>query len=143
MMSVCTPPSRKHSVFGLARLARGLHASQRMKAHSLFLIPLFAALTLPAATGAQEQLDAVTQINGESLPSDASKVYFNAENCADPSNTVYDVTLVNAASVTQAYLWAGTQNAGCEQNDKRMDTQLLCRPMTDSTPAQVGHNATG
>ncbi|MFW2390559.1 MAG: hypothetical protein ACN4G0_19645 [Polyangiales bacterium] len=109
----------------------------------LFLATLIAALTALAPVSlAQEQIDAVTQINGETLPSDASKVYFNAANCADPASTTYELTLTNAASVTQAYLWAGTQQAGCELNEKRTDQQLLCREMANSTPSQVGDNAT-
>lgn len=114
-----------------------------MRNEILFLSTLMAALAALAPLSlAQEQIDAVTQINGETLPSDSSKVYFNAENCADPATTTYELTLTNADSVTQAYLWAGTQQAGCELNAKRTDLQLLCREMPNSTPSQVGDNAT-
>lgn len=109
----------------------------------LLLSTLAATLTAFApATLAQEQIDAVTEINGETPPADASKVYFNAENCADPGSTEYDVTLTNASGVIEAYLWAGTQNAGCELNSNRTDLQLLCRPIEDGTGARVGDNVT-
>ena len=101
-----------------------------------------AAAVCAAPAIAQNQADAITSINGENLASDAAIVYFNAENCADPATTVYDLTLTNADSVRQAFLWAGVQNAGCEQNNNRTDVQQLCRPMADSTPATVGDNTT-
>ena len=141
-MSVCPPPSRKHTAFGLARLARGLHASRGMRNRFLFLSALLAAATLLAAPAfAQEQEDTVTTINAESTDA-VTRKYFNAENCADPANTKYDVTLTNADGVTRAFMWAGVQNAGCEQNSMRTDQQLLCRKMADSHPAQVGDNFT-
>jgi len=142
-MSVCPPTSRKHTAFRLARLARGLHASRGMRNRFLFLSALLAAPTLLAASSfAQtEQEDTVTTINGESTDA-VTRKYFNAENCADPANTLYDLTLTNADGVTNAYLWAGVQNAGCEQNSMRTDQQLLCRKMADSQPAQVVDNFT-
>ena len=77
---------------------------------------------------AQEtQADAITLINGEEPETDAAPIFFNAENCADPANTTYELTLTNGGGVTQAALWSGTQNAGCQQNSSRTDQQLLCR----------------
>jgi hypothetical protein len=90
---------------------------------------------------AQEQ-DAITCINGEAPTTDAGTIYFNAENCANAANTVYDVTLVNGDGVTQIYMWAGVQNGECQLNDNRTDVQLLCRPMASSNPRAVGDNAT-
>jgi len=91
--------------------------------------------------GDQEQ-DAITCINGEAPTIDAGTIYFNAENCADAANTVYDVTLANPDGVTQIYMWVGVQNGECQLNDKRTDLQLLCRPMASSNPRTVGDNAT-
>jgi len=110
----------------------------------LFLSTLLAVVPLLAtAAFAQEtQLDAITKINGEVPTTDAATIYFNAENCADAANTVYDVTLVNGDGVTQIYMWAGVQNGQCQLNDKRTDLQLLCRPMASSNPRTVGDNAT-
>lgn len=142
-MPVCPPPSRKHTAFGVSTLARGLHSDRCMPNRFLFLAALLAAPMLPAAPSlAQtEQEDTITTIDEESTVN-VTRKYFNAENCADPTNTLYDLTLTNADGVTNAYLWAGVQNAGCEQNSKRTDQQLLCRQMAGSTPAQVGDNAT-
>ncbi|MFA9411106.1 MAG: hypothetical protein ACERK0_07565, partial [Deltaproteobacteria bacterium] len=63
----------------------------------LFLLTLLAAIPLlsPAALAQETQLDAITSIDGEVPTTDAATIYFNAENCADAANTVYDVTLVN------------------------------------------------
>jgi hypothetical protein len=119
-----------------------------MRNSFLFLFTLLftllgAPMALAPAAFAQEiQLDAITSINGEVPTTDAATIYFNAENCADAANTVYDVTLVNGDGVTKVYMWAGVQNGNCEQNDKRTDLQLLCRPMASSTPRTVGDNAT-
>ena len=104
----------------------------------LAAIPLLA----PAALAQETQLDAITRIDGEVPTTDAATIYFNAENCADAANTVYDVTLVNGDGVTQIYMWAGVQNGECQLNDKRTDLQLLCRPMASSNPRTVGDNAT-
>jgi hypothetical protein len=110
----------------------------------LFLLTLLAAIPLlaPAALAQETQLDAITSINGEVPTTDAATIYFNAENCADAANTVYDVTLVNGDGVTKIYMWAGVQNGQCQLNDKRTDLQLLCRPMASSNPRTVGDNAT-
>jgi hypothetical protein len=107
---------------------------------SLFAVaaPLLLASSGVAQT---EQLDAITQINGETLTTDVATVYFNAENCADAANTVYDLTLANGDQVTQAYLWAGSQNAGCEQETNRTDQTLRCRDLAGN-PKTVGDNAT-
>jgi hypothetical protein len=86
---------------------------------------------------AQEQ-DAITCINGEAPTTDAGTIYFNAENCANAANTVYDVTLANAGGVTRIYMWVGVQNGDCQLNDNRTDLQLLCRPMASSNPRTVG-----
>jgi hypothetical protein len=86
--------------------------------------------------------DAITCINGEVPTTDAGTIYFNAENCADAANTVYDVTLANADGVAQIYMWVGVQNGDCQLNDKRRDIQLVCRPMASSNPRTVGDNAT-
>ncbi|NND28053.1 MAG: hypothetical protein HKN97_05655 [Myxococcales bacterium] len=88
-----------------------------------------------------EQADAITQINGETLTADVTKVYFNAANCADPANTLFDLTLTNGDGVGQAFLWAGTENAGCEQETNRTDQTLRCRPV-NGNPRTVGDNAT-
>jgi len=114
-----------------------------MRNRFLFLAALLAApMLLAAPSFAQtEQEDTITTINEESTVN-VTKKYFNAENCADPANTLYDLTLTNADGVTNAYLWAGVQNAGCEQNIKRTDQQLLCRKMANSNPAQVVDNTT-
>ena len=142
-MSVCPRPSRKYTAFELARLARGLHSSPDMRNAILFLSTLLAAVPLSASTGVAqtEQADAITKINGETLTADVTKVYFNAANCADPANTFFDLTLANGDGVQQAYLWAGTENAGCEQETNRTDQTLRCRPM-DGNPRTVGDNAT-
>lgn len=109
----------------------------------LFLSTLVAAIPLTASTGiAQtEQADAITKINGETLTADVTKVYFNAANCADPANTLFDLTLTNGDGVGQAFLWAGTENAGCEQEENRTDQTLRCRPVSGN-PRNVGDNAT-
>jgi hypothetical protein len=100
-------------------------------------------MTLASVAIAQEtQADAITSIDGETLASDAATVYFNAANCADPGNTFYDLRLVNGDGVSQVYMWAGVQNGNCQQNDKRSDLQLLCRPMANSNPRTVEDNAT-
>ena len=143
IMSVCPPPSRKYSAFRLSLLARGLHAARGMRNKFLFLSTLLAAIPLlaPTALAQETQLDAITRINGEVPTTDAATIYFNAENCADAANTVYDVTLANADGVAQIYMWVGVQNGECQLNDKRTDLQLLCRPMA-SNPRPVGDNAT-
>jgi len=115
-----------------------------MRSQFLFFSALLGAVALlvPAALAQETQLDAITQINGEDPTSSAATVYFNAENCADAANTLYDVTLDNGDGVTQAYMWAGVQNGNCNENGSRTDVQLLCRPMADSNPRTVGDNAT-
>jgi hypothetical protein len=90
--------------------------------------------------GAQEQ-DAITCINGEAPTTDAGTVYFNAENCADAANTVYDLTLANADGVTEVFLWAGIENAGCEQAANRSVVREVCREVAGN-PLTVGDNAT-
>lgn len=115
-----------------------------MRNRFLFLSTLIAALAAlaTAALAQEEQLDAITQIDGESPTTDAATIYFNAANCADAANTLYDVTLVNGDGVGQIYMWAGAQNGDCQLNDRRTDLQLLCRPMANSAPRTVGDNAT-
>jgi hypothetical protein len=115
-----------------------------MRNQFLFLSTLLAAVTaLAAGALAQEtQADAITDINGESLNTDASPRFFNADNCADPASTTYSVTLTNGDGVTKAYMWAGAQNAGCEDLNNRDLTKELCRPMASSVPRTVGDNAT-
>jgi hypothetical protein len=142
-MPTCPPPSRKHTVFGRQSLARGLHASQRMRDRTLFLSTLVAALLAVAAPSlAQtEQADAITKINGETLTTDVATVYFNADNCAAAAETFYDLTLVNGGGVSQAYLWAGIENAGCERETNRTDQTLRCRPIAGN-PQTLGDNAT-
>jgi hypothetical protein len=76
-----------------------------------------------------------------SAPTDAGTVYFNAENCADAANTVFDLTLANADGVTQVYLWAGIENAGCEQVSNRSDALDVCREVAGN-PQTVGDNTT-
>ena len=114
-----------------------------MRTRFLFLSTLLAASAAlaPASLAQEEQADAITQINGEDLETDAATVYFNAENCADPGNTFYDLTLTNGDGVTQAYLWAGIENAGCEQETNRTDQTLRCRPLSGN-PQTIGDNAT-
>lgn len=115
-----------------------------MRNQFLFLSTLFGAVALlaPAALAQTTMVDAITRINGEDPTSSAATVYFNAENCADPAFTLYDVTLANGDGVTQVYMWAGVQNGNCNENAKRTDQQLLCRPMASSNPRTVGDNAT-
>jgi hypothetical protein len=140
-MPLCPPPSRKHSAFEGFRLARGLHASQRMRTGFLFLNTFLGALVLTTGARAQTvQEDIVTSINGEATDAVTTK-YFNAENCADPASTFYDLTLTNGDGVTQAYLWAGTENAGCEQVSNRSDQLDVCRSV-GGNPQTVGDNAT-
>ena len=109
----------------------------------LLLSTLVAAIPLSASTGVAqtEQADAITKINGETLTADVTKVYFNAVNCADPATTTFDLTLANGDGVQQAFLWAGTENAGCELETNRTDQTLRCRPV-DGNPRTVGDNAT-
>jgi hypothetical protein len=109
----------------------------------LLLSTLVAAIPLTASTGlAQtEQADAITKINGETLTADVTKVYFNAANCADPATTTFDLTLANGDGVRQAFLWAGIENAGCEEEMNRTDQTLRCRPM-DGNPRNVEDNDT-
>ena len=86
-----------------------------MRTRFLFLFTLLTALAAGApASFAQETEDIVTRINGEDTSAVVTK-YFNAEDCADPAGTLYDLTLTNGGGVSQAYLWAGTEQAGCEQ----------------------------
>jgi hypothetical protein len=143
-MSVCPPPSRKHTAFRLRTLARGLHGNLGMRNQFLFLSTFIATLTALAtpALAQEEQFDAITQIDGEAPTTDAAIIYFNAANCADAANTFYDLTLVNGDGIRQVYMWAAAQNGNCELNDRRTDLQLLCRPMADSAPRTVGDNST-
>jgi hypothetical protein len=115
-----------------------------MRNQFLFLSTLLAALPMlaPPAFAQATMVDAITKIDGETPTSSAATVYFNAQQCADASFTLYDVTLVNGDGVTQIYMWAGVQNGNCNENDKRTDQQLLCRPMASSNPRTVGDNAT-
>jgi hypothetical protein len=104
----------------------------------LLLLPLVAA----SAFAQEQQLDAITQINGQDLPSDAATVYFNAEDCMDPSGTVFNLTLTNGAGVTQGFVWIGSgQNAMCQNLENRTDQTDLCRTLP-SNPEQVGDNTT-
>ena len=102
-----------------------------------------AALGLPAqgARAQTEQLDAITRIDGQSLTTDAANVYFNAEQCAAAATILYDLSLTNGAGISQAYLWAGTEQAGCEQVANRTDQTELCREV-GGNPQTVGDNAT-
>ena len=115
-----------------------------MRNRFLFLLTLLAAIPLlaPAALAQETQLDAITSINGEVPTTDAATIYFNAENCADAANTVYDVTLTNGDGVTEVFMWAGVENGNCQENDSRTNLQELCRPMASSNPRIVGDNAT-
>ena len=113
-----------------------------MRNRILFLFTLFVAPTLLASSAlGQEQADAITKINGETLTTDVATVYFNAENCAAPADTDYELTLSNSVGVTQAYLWAGIENAGCETETNRTDQTLRCRPI-NGNPYTIGDNAT-
>jgi len=142
-MPVCPPPSRKHTAFSRHALARGLHGNQGMRTQSLFLSTLLAALAAlaPAAFAQATQVDSITSIDGEDPTTDAATIYFNAENCANPASVFYDVTLFNGDSVTSAYMWAGIQNGGCEDEANRMNTSERCRVLA-SSPRTVGDNAT-
>ncbi len=112
-----------------------------MRTHFLFLSTLLAALAVVVpASLAQETEDIVTRINGEDTSAVVTK-YFNAEDCADPAGTLYDLTLTNGGGVSQAYLWAGTEQAGCEQVSNRTDQLEVCREVTGN-PQTVGDNAT-
>ena len=115
-----------------------------MRNQFLFFSTLLAALAVlaPAALAQETQVDAITKIDGETPTSDAATVYFNAAQCADAAFIAYDVTLANGDGVTQVYMWAGVQNGNCNENDKRTNEQLLCRPMASSNPRTVGDNAT-
>lgn len=105
----------------------------------LFLNTLLTALVLAMTSRAQTE-DTVTTINGEATDAVTTK-YFNAQDCADPAGTIYDLTLTNAGGVSQAYLWAGTENAGCEQVSNRSDQLDVCRTVSGN-PQTVGDNAT-
>ena len=142
-MPVCPPPSRKHTAFGRHGLARGLHGNQGMRTQFLFLSTLLAAISAlaPAAFAQEIQVDFITSIDGEDPTTDAATIYFNAENCANPAGVFYDVTLFNGDSVTSAYMWAGIQNGGCEDEANRMNTSERCRVLA-SSPRTVGDNAT-
>jgi hypothetical protein len=88
--------------------------------------------------GAQEQ-DAITCINGEAPTTDAGTVYFNAENCADAANTVYDLTLASTATVGVVYLWVGGENAQCNLVANRNETMGICAEIAGN-PRSVGSN---
>jgi len=107
---------------------------------SLFTLLVAGALLAPSALAQEEQVDAITEINGESTANVVIK-YFNAEDCADPASTLYDLTLINGNGVSQAYLWSGTEQAGCEQVSNRTDQTELCRELSGN-PRTVGDNAT-
>jgi hypothetical protein len=143
-MPVCPPPSRKHTAFSRQRLARGLHGNQGMRTQFLFLSTLLGAVfaLAPAAFAQDPNADAITSINGEDPTTDAATIYFNAEDCAAPTETFYDVTLANGDGVNQAYMWAGVQNGECNLETNRMNTSERCRPMASSNPRTVGDNAT-
>ena len=115
-----------------------------MRNRFLFLSTLLGAVPVlaPAAFAQETMVDAITKIDGETPTSSAATVYFNAAQCADAAFTLYDLTLVNGDGVTQIYMWAGVQNGNCNENEKRTDQQLLCRPMASSNPRTVGDNAT-
>lgn len=95
---------------------------------------------MPLANAQPEQVDAITKINGESTASVVIK-YFNAEDCADSEVTLYDLTLINGDGVSQAYLWAGVEQAGCEFAANRTELTNLCREFSGS-PQTVGDDAT-
>jgi hypothetical protein len=143
MMPVCPPHARKHLVFERQTLARGLHVNRRMHTRFLSLFILGAALlAAPAAPASAQELqeDIVTSINGQDTAAVTTK-YFNAENCANPSETFYDLSLTNGDGVSQAYLWAGTEQAGCEQVSNRTDQLTVCAEI-GGNPQTVGDNAT-
>lgn len=106
----------------------------------LWLLPVGLLAVAAPAFAQSEQMDIVTRIDGEATDNVVDK-YFNAENCADPASILYDLTLVNAGGVSQAHLWAGTQNAGCEQVSNRSDQLDICRAIAGN-PQTVGDNAT-
>jgi len=114
-----------------------------MRSQFLFLSTLVAALTAlaPAAIAQETQVDSITSINGEDPTTDAAAIYFNAENCANPSEVFYDLTLTDPNNVTQVYMWAGIQNAGCQDEANRMNTSERCAEL-GSSPQTVGDNAT-
>jgi hypothetical protein len=107
----------------------------------VLLTPIVAFLMSGSVALGQEQADAITKINGESLATDVAIVYFNADNCADPANTLFDLTLTNGDGITNAYLWAGIENAGCEEETNRTDQTNRCRPL-DGNPRTVNDNFT-
>jgi hypothetical protein len=109
----------------------------------LFLSTLLAALTafVPAAFAQTGQVDAITSINGEDPTTDAAAIYFNAGNCENPSEVFYDLTLADPDNVSQAYMWAGIQNGGCQDEANRMNTSERCAEL-GSSPQTVGDNAT-
>lgn len=111
------------SVFGLSVLASILGAQT------------FA----PVGFAQAENFDRVSRINGEPTGS-AGLTYFNAENCEDAAGTTYDLTLDDAEGVNQAFLWAGIENAGCEQFANRSDLSSTCREVAGNPRVVV--NAT-
>ena len=81
-MSVCPPPSRKHTAFGGLALARGLHASQRMRNGFLFLLTLVGAPLLAPVAFAQPAVDRISSIDGDSgFLDDAQARIFNRVHC--------------------------------------------------------------
>ena len=115
-----------------------------MRSQFLFLSTLLASVLpfAPAAFAQETQVDAITSINGEDPTTDAATIYFNADDCAAPTETFYDVTLASGDGVNQAYMWAGVQNGECNLEANRMNTSERCRPMASSNPRTVGDNAT-
>jgi hypothetical protein len=111
---------------------------------------MVAAWVSLVSTNAAAQLsDTIIRIDGEDLPSPAAVPYFNAQHCADPEVTLYDLAILEVGSpATQVYLWAGVENAGCEQAANRTDLTGLCgevlgNPYTVSSTGTVADLSLG
>ena len=99
------------------------------------------ALTAVGFAQDQENWDSVTRINDE-LISGVATTYFNAEHCADPSSTGFDLAHSDRAGATQAFIWVGLgDNPGCQDQANRGDDTLRCRPLA-ANPKQLGNNTT-
>lgn len=126
-MPLCPPPSRKHSAFPAARLAQGLHSNRAMRGASFFAAILIASLS---TTARAQQADRINRIDGFVLEA-TEDAWFNAEQCADPSSTTYELRITTGAgvAVTQVYLWAGREQGNCQEFENRMTTSESCREM--------------
>ncbi len=108
----------------------------------LFLLtPVLAVLLHGSVALGQEQADAITRIDGQTLTTDVARVYFNAGHCANAETILFDLTLFNADGVRNAFLWAGIENAGCDEEENRTDQTLRCRPL-GGNPRTVNDNFT-